>query len=375
MNRHLSVLFILLLAFAAGAAAFAYRTGMGNPPAVSENEAEEEEKKIILEPEEEPVEEPEDIEPEIEEHLKEAEVLDLTTEETKEETVSNNTAVSENQVSENQKEEEYREPVVVDLIVFAGQSNMSGYGGDVTQAPKLTEGAGGEFRSVSDPTCLYTIVEPFGFYENTAIMNDFYLKKGSLVTSFVNAYYEKTNVPVVAVSASKGGMSSPYWASDAVCAEVVTRFRTAYDWLNGNGYRVRFKYLVFLQGENNVIEGIPIEQYQSDIYKFSEALYHEGLDKFFMIRIGGHKQNPDAFDDLIAIQTELCRNNPNFVLASTVLSAYGGKDMVDDYHYTQQVLNDVGDDAGRNVGEFSNTWTEPSMYDYKYGTTYEPQQY
>ena len=49
--------------------------------------------------------------------------------------------------------------------------------------------------------------------------------------------------------------------------------------------RVRFKYLVFLQGENNVIEGIPTEQYQSDIYKFSEALYQEGLDKFFMIRI------------------------------------------------------------------------------------------
>lgn len=372
MNRRLSIVFILLLALAAAAAAFVYRTGRTEvPPTVSDNRSE----MILLEPEEEPVEEPEDIEPEIKEHLEEAEVLDFTGADSAAESVSQDFAVSENQVSENQTDSGSKEAVTVDLILFAGQSNMSGYGGDVTQVPPLTEGAGGEFRSASNPTCLYTIVEPFGFYENTPIMNDLYLKKGSLVTSFVNAYYEETKVPVVAVSASKGGMPSPYWASDAVCGEVVTRYRTAYEWLKGNGYRVRFKYLVFLQGENNVIEGIPTEQYQSDIYKFSEALYQEGLDKFFMIRIGSRKDDPDAFNDLIAIQTELCRNNPNFVLASTVLSAYGGNDMVDDYHYTQQVLNDVGDDAGKNVGKFSNTWIEPSMYDYKYGTTYEPENY
>lgn len=370
MRRYLSLLFILLLLIAAVAAAFSYRKSRPDLPPVSGNQAEQ---KIIIEPEEEPVEEPEEIAPEIREHLEAAEILDFTEER---DTALGN-EVSQNSASQNEAEEEEAddEGVAVDLIIFAGQSNMSGYGGDVTQIPPLTEGAGGEFRSVSNPTCLYTIVEPFGFYENTAIMNDFYMKKGSLVTSFVNAYYEETDVPVVAVSASKGGMSSPYWASDAVCAEVVMRYRNAYEWLESHGYRVRFKYLVFLQGENNVIEKISIEQYQSDIYKFSETLYHEGLDKFFLIRIGGQKTAPDAFDELIQVQTELCRNNPNFVLASTVLSAYGGGDMVDEYHYTQQVLNDVGDDAGRNVGKFSNTWEEPSLYDYKYGRDYEPEKY
>lgn len=361
MKRHLSALFLLLLFVAVAAATYGYRTEKQPPTAFNQPE-----KKIVLKPkvalqettvsqEQKDSEDTEDSgKPQNPQHVKDDE---------------------QKPEAAQDMPEQQDDRTAVDLIIFAGQSNMSGYGGDATQIPPLQEGAGGEFRAVSDPTCLYTIVEPFGYYENNEVMNDFHMKRGSLVTSFVNAYYEKTGVPVVAVSASKGGMSSAYWASDAVCAEVVKRYRTAYEWLNGNGYRVRFKYLVFLQGENNVIEKIPTEQYQSDLYKFSETLYREGLDKFFLIRIGGEKQNPDAFQDLVALQTELCRNNPNFVLASTVLSAYTGKDMVDEYHYTQQVLNDVGDDAGNNVGEFSNTWIEPSMYDYKYGTTYEPVRY
>lgn len=374
MKRHLSALFLLLLFAAVVAAAYEYRTGMEKQPPITFNRTE---KKIVLKPKVALQETT------VSQDQKDSEATEDSGESENPQDAKD-TADTKNpqDVKDEQKSEaaqdmsdQQDDRTAVDLIIFAGQSNMSGYGGDATQIPELLEGAGGEFRAVSDPTCLYTIVEPFGYYENTEVMNDFHMKRGSLVTAFVNAYYEKTGVPVVAVSASKGGMSSSYWASDAVCEEVVNRYRTAYEWLNGNGYRVRFKYLVFLQGENNVIEKIPTEQYQSDIYKFSQALYQEGLDKFFLIRIGGEKQNPDAFNDLIALQTELCRNNPNFVLASTVLSAYTGKDMVDEYHYTQQVLNDVGDDAGSNVGEFSNTWIEPSMYDYKYGTTYEPMRY
>ena len=60
------------------------------------------------------------------------------------------------------------------------------------------------------------------------------------------------------------------------------------------------------------------------------------------------------------------------MLASTVLSAYPAKDMTDEYHYSQNVLNNLGDDAGRHVAYYSNTGNEPEMFDYKYGNTYVP---
>ena len=56
-----------------------------------------------------------------------------------------------------------------DLFLFMGQSNMAGRGETCAAwpegAPALLEGAGWEFRAVSDPTRLYPIGEPFGVNE------------------------------------------------------------------------------------------------------------------------------------------------------------------------------------------------------------------
>ncbi len=272
------------------------------------------------------------------------------------------------------KDEEKSGPVKVDLIVFAGQSNMSGWGGDASQAPALTEGAGGEFRSVSDPSKLYTITEPFGFYENTPVMNDVFMKRGTLVTAFINAYYEKTGVPVVAVSASKGGTPSTYWATDAVGEDVKTRYLNAKTWLKENGYEVRNQFLVFLQGENDVIEGISTEQYLADINVFSSKMFYCGIDKFLMIRIGATNTDPDAYSRILDVQTELCRTDPRFVLVSTMFSALGDH-MIDTYHYDQEALNAVGTDAGINSAYFAETRLDPSITDYRTGQIFEPVNY
>ena len=271
--------------------------------------------------------------------------------------------------------EDKKESVSVDLIVFAGQSNMAGWGGDATKAPLLKEGAGAEFRAVSDPTKLYTITEPFGFNENTITMNDMFLKRGSLVTSFVNAYYEETGVPVVAVSASKGGTPSTYWATEVVAEDVITRYLNAKEWLKANGYTVRNQFLVFLQGENDVLENVSTDQYLMDINTFASKVMYRGIDKFMMIRVGRTIKNADEYDRIINLQTELCRTDPRFILISTMLSKFGTEYMVDDYHYGQEALNELGEDAGRNAAYFAITRHDPVLRDYRTGTTYEPIEY
>lgn len=81
-----------------------------------------------------------------------------------------------------------------DLILFAGQSNMAGRGISTEKwnepAPLLLDGAGMEYRAVSDPEHIHKIEEPFGVNENNP--NGIYepgMKTGSMVTAFVNAYY------------------------------------------------------------------------------------------------------------------------------------------------------------------------------------------
>ena len=101
----------------------------------------------------------------------------------------------------------------MDVILFMGQSNMSGANGDASQAPELIEGAGYEYRAVTDPDGLHVLEEPFGENENRGALDDTELleRRGSLVTAFVNAYYEGTGVPVIGVSASKGGSRIREW--------------------------------------------------------------------------------------------------------------------------------------------------------------------
>lgn len=106
---------------------------------------------------------------------------------------------------------------IIDLFLFMGQSNMAGRGivneSWTETAPSILSGAGYEFRAITDPTKLYEMAEPFGVNENTPDgINDGVMKTGSLVTAFTNAYYTHNGkIPVVGISASKGGSVVAEW--------------------------------------------------------------------------------------------------------------------------------------------------------------------
>ena len=275
---------------------------------------------------------------------------------------------------EDNEEENNRK--IVDLIIFAGQSNMAGHGGNAAEAPEVPIEAGMEFRSISDPTGLYKIEEPFGLYENSPAMNDYMYRagKGTLTSAFVNEYYSQTGVPVVAISASKGGMSSRYWTSHLVTDEIIGRFTVAKEWLLNNGYSIGNQLIVFLQGENDALENVPVGEYVANMRAFADTIIYRGIDKIMMIRIGSKQGDRNAFLPISAAQTELCRIDRRFVLVSTMLSAFGDGDMVDTYHFNQRVLNAVGTDAARNTASFVMTRRDPEIKDYFTDTTYVPLQ-
>lgn len=263
---------------------------------------------------------------------------------------------------------------VVDLIFFMGQSNMAGCGGNAAYAPAVPEECGYEFRAISDPTRLYPITEPFGVNENNlnAIMDLPGAKKGSLVSSFVNTYYELTKTPVIAVSASAGATDTEFWMSEAVKNDFVERIKRAVVWLEANNYEIRYKYVVWLQGESDAIDNTSTDRYIQNMDNIIRPMFIEGVEKVFFITPGRTITRSAYFDNIIAAQIKMSRESSYYALGTTLLSGISTEYMVDEWHYNQMVLNLLGRECANSVASYTINRKECTLYDYKNKTTYIP---
>ncbi len=257
----------------------------------------------------------------------------------------------------------------VDVIFFMGESNMSGFGGDASLAPKVSEDAGVEFRAVSDPTRFFTISEPFGANENNPDgLNDFPgAKNGSLVSAFANEYHELTGRRVVAVSASMGSTDMDKWTSDGVMADVKQRFDATLSYLKDNGYKAGHTYVVWLQGESDGLKGAAEETYKDDLELFMKPLLKGGLEKVFIITPGRTIDYSDVYQNVINAQISMCTKDDHFALATTVLTKVSTEFMTDQYQYNQHVLNYVGAEAAKSVAYYTENGVKKIVYDFKQG--------
>lgn len=268
---------------------------------------------------------------------------------------------------------------VYDVIMFMGQSNMAGRG--VTNstwtesAPSILPNAGYEYRAISDPSKLYAIAEPFGRNENkTDAIDDSTSKTGSMVTSFVNAYYKGGKVPVIAVSASEGGTTIQQWQPNtAKLNDAIERFNNCITYLNDNNYKIRHKYMVWCQGESNGDAGTDKATYKTLLMNTINAMISAGIEKCFIVRIGNCniEGSYDRYSDIISAQTELAQTEKNVVMVSTDLAGMRVRGLMkDQFHYYQAGYNEVGTYAGVNASIYATTGKEPTMYDTQDGTLY-----
>lgn len=259
----------------------------------------------------------------------------------------------------------------VDLVLFMGQSNIAGRG-NAEEAPGVAEGNGYEFRAVTDPTKLYPVTEPFGVDENKEDGITETIKTGSLVSAFINEYYLITQVPIVAVSASKGGSSIDEWQlGTPYLNDAIERLHAAKEWLGSNGNEIRRVFMVWCQGETDAL--MPKSDYVPKLTNMIEEMLSHGVERCYMIRIG-NKEGTDLYKSMIQIQTEFCKTYPYATLVSTLYAGMTSDKlnlMKDDgIHYTQEGYNRVGVEAGRNVAFHVQNRKEPVMYDPEYGGLY-----
>lgn len=267
----------------------------------------------------------------------------------------------------------------VDLFIFAGQSNMAGRG-QGADAPVVPIEAGAEFRAISDPTQLYEIDEsviPFGLNENldegiSDIGSDGALKKsGSLVPAFINAYYERTGVRVVGVSASEGSTTTRMWVEDSqggLYADLINRWNLAETWLTENGYKIGRRLMFWLQGEGDAVNSVPPDTYIERMNTLinTQVIPNTTIEKCLIIRIGHRNTDDYDYDYIMETQNEICRRVDNAIMASVKLGefvdlSYYNKG--DTTHFNQTALNLLGEDVGKNTAEYVNTGLYPILND------------
>ena len=250
-----------------------------------------------------------------------------------------------------------------DLILFMGQSNMSGAGGNAEEAPELIGGAGYEYRAITQPEELCVLVEPFGENEHKeGFLDDSGLipRNGSLVTAFVNAYYGQTKERVVAVSASRGSARISSF-NNYLLEDVIERLENAKRVMTEQKVNIRHIYMVWLQGETDAYLEVSEEEYIGEMQKMLFTLQPYGVERCFLIQIGNGICDGIAFDSTIIqkAQETLCETDENFVLVSTLGKTLSEPPYMEDgIHFTQQALNILGEDAGTNAGKYVKSLSE-----------------
>ena len=255
----------------------------------------------------------------------------------------------------------------VDLFLFMGQSNMAGRGivnkAHNEGAPELIQGAGYEYRAVSSPDRLYEISEPFGRRENRKEgIDDGNMKTGSMVTAFVNAYYRKTGIPIVGISASKGGSRIDMWQpGGGFLKDTISRLDAAVEFLNANHYAVRHKFMLWCQGESDGDISKTGEQYRREFEKMLDAMLAAGIEKCFLIRIGHYNgSGRQDYGGIMAVQEEIADTNENVVMVSKSFGEMKARGLMkDDFHYFQEAYNFVGKEAGENTAAYVEAAYKP----------------
>ena len=221
----------------------------------------------------------------------------------------------------------------MDVILFMGQSNVSGAGGDAAQAPELTEGAGYEFRAVTDPNHLHVLEEPFGEHENRGALDDTEIleRNGSMATAFVNAYYEETRTPVVG------------------------RLEEAKECLKKEKVRIRHIYMLWFQGEADANLKTTKDEYKAMLRQLVSYMEEQGVEACFLVQLGPDLTDPSKHQEIMEAQLEICEESEDIVLVSELPAELTGEDMKDEggIHFTQKALNLIGEDAGKNAGAYA----------------------
>lgn len=248
----------------------------------------------------------------------------------------------------------------VDIILFAGQSNMYGTGGNYSLAPKVSLGQAYEYDIETNAKTLLPMQEPFGRGEKKCNWYNTnqagYSNQGTLASAFCINYYKQTKTPVVGVFAAGGGISSEKWLTGSYMKDSVSRLKKAKTFLKKKKIKVRHIYVVWYQGETDAMLLVDQATYIRNMKSIYQKYKKAGVEHMMIIRIGHHKYDGNVMRGIQDAQVKLCKNDKHFTMVSKLaatLRLSNRNYYADALHMNQYGLNKIGYDAGTKAGKYA----------------------
>lgn len=239
----------------------------------------------------------------------------------------------------------------VDLVLFSGQSNMSGRG-DGSLATVCPEGEGYWYKDGA----LVQIAGDFGNESNST---------GSMVSSVAKAYFDSCGVPIVAVSNSYGGTKIAQFApGETIYTNGVELYNEAAAYLEAQGYTILNRAMVWCQGESDAYDGTTQADYEAAFISLRDGLKEDcGITDFFMVEIGQYKTDLAMYDKIKAAQEHLSDTEPDVIMGSRKF--IGAVSLMKDvYHFNQKGLNLTGTDTGIHMAYYYATGIRPRVTEF-----------
>ncbi|MBE5882209.1 MAG: hypothetical protein E7289_07895 [Lachnospiraceae bacterium] len=246
----------------------------------------------------------------------------------------------------------------VDIIVFCGQSNMTGVGNAI-EAPRLTQGAGYAFNYVTNKKNFPVLKEPFGYGQDDSYFANTGYCRGSMVTAFANAYYKQTNTPIIAVPASCVGSGSVSW-KDTRYKGVIKRVNAAVSLAKKKKLKIGHVYMVWMQGENDAFADMSAKMHKNNLKSIvKNVMKKTPVEKCMIILIANYNRSSKIgknFTRIQKAQRDLCKSNNNFVLISSKATTLSDDYFLEDgIHIIQNGLNKIGSHAGKIAGKYAKS--------------------
>lgn len=253
----------------------------------------------------------------------------------------------------------------VDVLIFAGQSNMQGQTECLPETNKIVENAL-EYRYLSDE--LVPLMHPVGEDIGDMLLLRAHEGHGSLVPDFCRAYIEKTGKQAVAIHTAKGNTRIDEWQKgterfDAAIKKILGGINKAKE--IGEIGNI---YLIWLQGESDAIKKTSGKEYKERMIEFKNDLKKEiGIDKFAIIEVGYFcgvvnwlhdrtKEEGKLHDEVIMkAQEELPDEDGDFVLLTDICKKLSLTPSIlnpfAEGHYSNKAMTMIGKEAGENLAK------------------------
>lgn len=172
----------------------------------------------------------------------------------------------------------------IDVLIFAGQSNMQGETEGLPEFNPTINNAL-EYRFLSDS--LIPLKHPVGEDIKGDVLCGAKNSCGTLVPDFCDEYIKNAGKKVVAVHTARGATTICQWLKgtdrySCMCKKISFAIQKA-----AEDYEIDKVYLIWLQGESDAIIGTTQKEYEEMITDFKNTVKCDlNIEKFCIIQIG-----------------------------------------------------------------------------------------